>query len=88
MSLDDMLDLAIKHHLNSEMQKLQSDVIITLLTKVFMERVPPNKREKSIDDAIDSVKLECYDNEDYDEFFLEVLGNAKGIIMDMSTKGD
>lgn len=54
-----------------------------------MRLIVSNKREQALDNAIARVKKESHkDSENYDEVFLEILGNAKGIIMDLSTKGD
>lgn len=89
MNLDNIMNVAVQHYIAEESKKLQMEVIATLLSKVFVETVPPNKREEALDNAIAKVKKESYkDSENYDEMFLEVLGNAKGIIMDLSTKGE
>ena len=89
MNLDNMMNIIVQHYINEESKKLQMEVIAILLSKVFVGRVPPNKREQALDNAITKFKKECYkDDEKYDEVFLEVLGNAKGIIMDLSTQGD
>lgn len=87
MNLDNVMKIAVQHYIAEESRKLQTDVIVTLLHKIFVERVPPSKREVAVDSAIQKIKLESYpDSTGYDEAFLEVLGIAKGIIMDLSTK--
>lgn len=89
MNLNKMMEFAIQHHSKMESDKLLYQVVITLLNKAFIDAVEPTKRDLAMDKAVEELKIEGYgDSKDYDDEFLELLGVAKGCIMNLSNIED
>ena len=89
MDLNKLMQMAIEHQQQQEAQKIQHSVAFELLARTFIRTIPPMQRNieltKSMQEVVNDSGFDD-DNDKDKELFLEVMGNAKGIIIDMADK--
>lgn len=77
--------MAIEHQQQQEASKLQHNATFELLALTFIRTVPPVQREQelslSMKEVIDNAG---YLDDEQEEIFLELMGNAKNIVIDMA----
>ncbi|WP_286707806.1 hypothetical protein [Psychrobacter sp. UBA2514] len=87
MDLNKLMQMAIEHHQQQEASKLQLDAVFELLALTFIRTIPPVQREHelslSMKEVIDNAG---YLDDEQEEIFLELMGNAKNIVIDMAIK--
>lgn len=87
MDLNKLMQMAIEHQQQQEASKLQLDAVFELLALTFIRTIPPVQREQelslSIKEVIDNAG---YLDDEQEEIFLELMGNAKNIVIDISIK--
>ena len=81
------MQMAIEHQQQQEASKLQHNATFELLALTFIRTIPPVQREQelslSMKEVIDNAG---YLNDEQEEIFLELMGNAKNIVIDMAIK--
>ena len=81
------MQMAIEHQQQQEASKLQHNATFELLALTFIRTVPPVQREQelslSMKEVIDNAG---YLDDEQEEIFLELMGNAKNIVIDMAIK--
>ncbi len=87
MDLNKLMQMAIEHQQQQEVSKLQHNATFELLALTFIRTIPPVQREHELSLSM----KEVIDNADYfddeqEELFLELMGNAKNIVIDMAIK--
>lgn len=79
------MQMAIEHQQQQEASKLQHNATFELLALTFIRTVPPVQREQelslSMKEVIDNAG---YLDDEQEEIFLELMGNAKNIVIDMA----
>ena len=87
MDLNKLMQMAIEHQQQQEASKLQLDAVFELLALTFIRTIPPVQREQelslSMKEVIDNAG---YLDDEQEEIFLELMGNAKNIVIDISIK--
>lgn len=87
MDLNKLMQMAIEHHRQEEASKLQYNAAFELLAKTFIRTIPPVRREHelslSMKEVIDNAG---HLDEEQHEIFLELIGNAKNMVIDMAIK--
>lgn len=87
MDLNKLMQMAMEHHQQQEASKLQHNASFELLALTFIRTIPPVQREHelslSMKEVIDNAG---YLDDEQEEIFLELMGNAKNIVIDMATK--
>ena len=87
MDLNKLMQMAIEHQQQQEASKLQLDAVFELLALTFIRTIPPVQREHelslSMKEVIDNAG---YLDDEQEEIFLELMGNAKNIVIDMAIK--
>lgn len=87
MNLNKLMQMAIEHQQQQEASKLQHNATFELLALTFIRTIPPVQREQelslSMKEVIDNAG---YLNDEQEEIFLELMGNAKNIVIDMAIK--
>ncbi|MCD6251830.1 MAG: hypothetical protein J7J29_05875 [Psychrobacter sp.] len=87
MDLNKLMQMAIEHQQQQEASKLQHNATFELLALTFIRTIPPVQREHelslSIKEVIDNAG---YLDDEQEEIFLELMGNAKNIVIDMAIK--
>lgn len=87
MDLNKLMQMAIEHQQQQEASKLQHNATFELLALTFIRTIPPVQREHelslSIKEVIDNAG---YLDDEQEEVFLELMGNAKNIVIDMAIK--
>ncbi|GLR27787.1 hypothetical protein SAMN05660405_02681 [Psychrobacter pacificensis] len=85
MDLNKLMQMAIEHQQQQEASKLQHNATFELLALTFIRTVPPVQREQelslSMKEVIDNAG---YLDDEQEEIFLELMGNAKNIVIDMA----
>jgi len=87
MDLNKLMHMAIEHQQHQEASKLQHNATFELLALTFIRTIPPVQREHelslSIKEVIDNAG---YFDDEQEGVFLELMGNAKNIVIDMAIK--
>lgn len=87
MDLNKLMQMAIEHQQQQEASKLQHNATFELLALTFIRTIPPVQREQelslSMKEVIDNAS---YLDDEQKEIFLELMGNAKNIVIDMAIK--
>ena len=87
MDLNKLMQMAMEHHQQQEASKLQHNASFELLALTFIRTIPPVQREHelslSMKEVIDNAG---YFDDEQEEIFLELMGNAKNIVIDMAIK--
>tara|TARA_B100001179_G_scaffold230514_1_gene218247 strand:- start:1124 stop:1402 length:279 start_codon:yes stop_codon:yes gene_type:complete len=87
MDLNKLMQMAIEHQQQQEASKLQLDAVFELLALTFIRTIPPVQREQelslSMKEVIDNAG---YLDDEQEEIFLELMGNAKNIVIDIAIK--
>ena len=87
MDLNKLMQMAMEHHQQQEASKLQHNASFELLALTFIRTIPPVQREHelslSMKEVIDNAG---YFDDEQEEVFLELMGNAKNIVIDMAIK--
>ena len=87
MDLNKLMQMAIEHQQQQEASKLQHNAVFELLAVTFIRTIPPVQREHelslSMKEIIDNAG---YLDDEQEEKFLELMGNAKNIVIDISIK--
>ncbi len=87
MDLNKLMQMAIEHQQQQEASKLQHNATFELLALTFIRTIPPVQREHelslSMKEVIDNAG---YLDDEQEEIFLELMGNAKNIVIDMALK--
>lgn len=87
MDLNKLMQMAIEHQQQQEASKLQHNAVFELLALTFIRTIPPVQREHelslSMKEVIDNAG---YLDDEQEEIFLELMGNAKNIVIDMAIK--
>ena len=87
MDLNKLMQMAIEHQQQQEASKLQHNATFELLALTFIRTIPPVQREQelslSMKEVIDNAG---YLDDEQEEIFLELMGNAKNIVIDMAIK--
>ena len=87
MDLNKLMQMAIEHQQQQEASKLQHNATFELLALTFIRTIPPVQREQelslSMKEVIDNAS---YLDDEQKEIFLELMGNAKNIVIDMPIK--
>ncbi|OLF37209.1 hypothetical protein BTW00_03680 [Psychrobacter sp. C 20.9] len=87
MDLNKLMQMAIEHQQQQEASKLQHNAAFELLALTFIRTIPPVQREQelslSMKEVIDNAG---YLDDEQEEVFLELMGNAKNIVIDMAIK--
>lgn len=87
MDLNKLMQMAIEHQQQQEAQKLQHNAAFELLAKTFIRTIPPMQRNSELTKSLQEVVNNSgFDDGNDKELLLEVLGNAKGIIIDVADK--
>lgn len=87
MDLNKLMQMAIEHQQQQEAQKLQHNAVFELLAKTFIRTIPPMQRNSELTESMQEVINESdFDDDNVKELLLEVMGNAKGIIIDVADK--
>lgn len=87
MDLNKLMQMAIEHQQQQEAQKLQHNAAFELLARTFIRSIPLMQRNSELTESMQEVINESdFDDDNDKELFLEVMGNAKGIIIDMADK--
>lgn len=85
MDLNKLMQLAKEHHQQQEASKLQHNAAFELLALTFIRTIPPVQREHelalSMKEVIDNAG---YFDDELEKVFLELMGNAKNIVIDMA----
>lgn len=85
MDLNKLMQMAIEHQQQQEASKRQHTATFELLALTFIRTVPPVQREHelslSMKEVIDNAG---YLDDEQEEIFLELMGNAKNIVIDMA----
>ena len=87
MDLNKLMQMILEHHHKQEILKLQYDMAFELLARTFIRTVPPVQREHELSLSKQEV-LEGMENLEgfQEEIFLELIGNAKNMVIDMADK--
>ena len=87
MDLNKLMQMMLEHHHKQEVLKLQYDMAFELLARTFIRAVPPVQREHELSLSKQEV-LKGIGNLDsfQEEIFLELMGNAKNLIIDMANQ--
>ncbi|MGP4950810.1 hypothetical protein ACTXGO_01365 [Psychrobacter sp. T6-1] len=87
MDLNKLMQMAIEHQQQQEASKLQHNATFELLALTFIRTIPPVQREHelslSMKEVIDNAG---YLDDEQEDVFLELMGNAKNIVIDMALK--
>lgn len=87
MDLNKLMQMAIEHQQQQEASKLQHNATFELLALTFIRTIPPVQREHelslSMKEVIDNAG---YLDDEQAEILLELMGNAKNIVIDMAIK--
>ncbi|MDX2372640.1 hypothetical protein NJD71_00690 [Psychrobacter sp. PP-21] len=87
MDLNKLMQMAIEHQQQQEASKIQHNATFELLALTFIRTIPPVQREHelslSMKEVIDNVG---YLDDEQEEVLLELMGNAKNIVIDMALK--
>lgn len=87
MDLNKLMQMAIEHQQQQEASKLQHNAAFELLALTFIRTIPPVQREQelslSMKEFIDNAS---YLDDEQEDVFLVLMGNAKNIVIDMALK--
>lgn len=87
MDLNKLMQMAIEHQQQEDALKLQHNATFELLALTFIRTIPPVQRDYelslSIKEVIDNTG---YFDDEQEDIFLELMGNAKNIVIDMAIK--
>lgn len=87
MDLNKLMQMAIEHHQQYEASKLQHNASFELLALTFIRTIPPVQREHELSLSMKEVIANAgYLDDEQEEIFLELMGNAKNIVIDMAIK--
>lgn len=87
MDLNKLMQIAIEHQQQQEASKLQHNVTFELLALTFIRTIPPVQREHELSLSMKEVIANAdYLDDEQEEIFLELMGNAKNIVIDMAIK--
>lgn len=85
MDLNKLMQMAIEHHQQEETSKLHHNATFELLALTFIRTIPPVQREHELSLSMKEIIDKTGDfNDEQEEIFLELMGNAKNIIIDMA----
>lgn len=87
MDLNKLMQMAIEHQQQKDALKLQHNATFELLALTFIRTIPPVQRDYelslSMKEVIDNAG---YFDDEQEDIFLELMGNAKNIVIDMAIK--
>lgn len=87
MDLNKLMQMAIEHQQQEDALKLQHNATFELLALTFIRTIPPVQRDYelslSMKEVIDNAG---YFDDEQEDIFLELMGNAKNIVIDMAIK--
>ena len=87
MDLNKLMQMAIEHQQQQEASKLQHNATFELLALTFIRTIPPVQREQELSLSMQEVIANAgYLDDEQKEIFLELMGNAKNIVVDMAIK--
>ncbi|MGP4865246.1 hypothetical protein ACTXGK_13750 [Psychrobacter sp. T6-5] len=87
MNLNKLMQMAMEHHQQQEASKLQYNASFELLALTFIRIIPPVQREHELALSMQEVIANAgYLDDEQKEIFLELMGNAKNIVIDMAIK--
>lgn len=87
MDLNKLMQMAIEHHKQQEATKLQYNACFELLANTFIRSIPPRQRVDQLNISMQDVINDAgYLNEEDEEVFRELMGNAKNMIIEMTDK--
>ena len=87
MDLNKLMQMSIEHQQQEDALKLQHNATFELLALTFIRTIPPVQRDYelslSMKEVIDNAG---YFDDEQEDIFLELMGNAKNIVIDMAIK--
>lgn len=87
MDLNKLMQMAIEHQQQQEASKLQHNASFELLALTFIRTIPPVQREHELALSMKEVIANAdYLDDEQEEIFHELMGNAKNIVIDMAIK--
>lgn len=87
MDLNKLMQVALELHQQQKAPSPHYDTAFELLARTFIRTIPPMQRHSELNESMQEVVNDSsFDDDNDKELFLEHMGHAKSLIIDMSSK--
>lgn len=87
MDLNKLMQFALEHHTQVKLKEVQLNAVTELLSRTFIRNTDPTQREHELSLSVQEIFNNFHsEDEETREMFLEIIGNAKNIIIDIANQ--